>query len=108
MPSEKVTLTDTIIEKMGSLVFTISEMDNDQVHAAGAFEVDFKTDAAARSRATPDYFATSISAYRSRIAERPSEKRFNESFVSYASTPSTNDLATTIQNNPDRDNASLQ
>ncbi len=26
---------------------------NDQVHAAGAYDVDFKTDAAARSRATP-------------------------------------------------------
>jgi len=26
---------------------------NDQVHAAGAFDVDFKTDVAARSRATP-------------------------------------------------------
>jgi hypothetical protein len=26
---------------------------NDQVHAAGAFEIDFKTHAAARSRATP-------------------------------------------------------
>jgi len=29
------------------------ELANDQVHAAGAFDVDFKTDAAARSRATP-------------------------------------------------------
>ena len=28
---------------------------NDQVHAAGAFDVDFKTDVAARSRATPGY-----------------------------------------------------
>jgi hypothetical protein len=26
---------------------------NDQVHAAGAFDVDFNTDVAARSRATP-------------------------------------------------------
>jgi hypothetical protein len=33
----------------------VSLQSNDQVHAAGAFDVDFKTDVAARSRATSGY-----------------------------------------------------
>jgi len=47
----------------GLLRYAVGMVFNDQVHAAGAFDVDFKTDIAARSRATPGYRLYAVSAF---------------------------------------------